>query len=442
MATSDTFPFDINARRFICPKAGCGRRLTLKFSTASTRFFINCFNDAHPRPFSHYFQAGVVPASTSVKAATPSAPIHPPQNSVHTTAQAPTSQRTCAIDVCLSLRVAKLCARAMCKSHCESRGGCMLHPLPPPPLLLPSLSSASMEVLNHIQEFTPVPRWAEQTQRDLKAREQHHRREEDDFLALLASPPLSQEEKDLQLALLLPSPPPPPSRLRSPTASSSRSRARSSLASSSRHQTSAVSSYSRSPLLCFSPSPPPPSMITDTLAQARRRSFILIDCQQDNKPANVSGIQDVPNWPYWRRSGTEHYQCYDKDLFTWITVGPSYVHNVTSGTLLVRTLNVRASDEQQHILRVAPLAPPSRVPDSVIEISSDEEDVVVVVSDYRPLERAKRRRIKVEPVTPAKSSGTKRRLPTLSPSPRARSHSSSPSVFPSRLLASPFRASH
>ncbi|KAJ7483033.1 hypothetical protein B0H11DRAFT_2232052 [Mycena galericulata] len=228
-----------------------------------------------------------------------------------------------------------------------------------------------------------------------------------------------------------------------------------------------------------SPLPNPPQR---TLAQFSEHSLLLVEFHEDGKPALVSGIQDLPDYPFWRRPGREPYQCYSQDYRTWMTVQPSYVHDLRNKRrVLIRSIGVVGSDEVVQIQQLhADVADAeetgliartnsrlsryttSHVPSSSSSLtapmtkgnskrsrkeSSDDDEVIIV--GYQ-------RAIKTEPVTPP----PKRHRPHLAldipiyPSPslpplsaststECPSTSSLPSpgsspVFPARVLSSPY----
>ncbi|KAJ7495270.1 hypothetical protein FB451DRAFT_1213727 [Mycena latifolia] len=311
-------PPNINSPAFRCPKPDCGRRLKLKYASSGVHakcYYLDCHNASHPDSKSmwYFFPRGVAPDRRP--ASSPPAPLpYTGQQSL---------RPTCTFKGCLKMKIARICSNRMCKAHCETTGGCLLHPVPLPSQTLPPLSGPSLSAFEALRPFAdPFPRYA-----------QAARLSEPQIPSSSPSPTLSQLESDRQYALLLSFD--DEDGAVSPSAPSTSSRD--------------SSSTSRLPHI-----------------QDDNQSTVLFFWSTDGAPVSIQLVEDCPSWPRLCLRDIAHllttpahphlddfYQCYSFSYHAWMRVSNKYPHALTHDQpILVRRLGVIGSDENDQLRRL------------------------------------------------------------------------------------------
>ncbi|KAJ7080695.1 hypothetical protein C8R44DRAFT_895294 [Mycena epipterygia] len=372
---------------------------------------IQCYNPAHVS-FSHFFPSGQAPAPAIAALLTAEADRRPRAHPSSST----TATDGCPMKNCKHTRVARMCDNQLCKSHCESRGGCRIHP--PPQASLPPFTGASLEAFKDIKSFAnAILNYYKEMER---------RAEQERVLAATPSPTLSQVETDHRYALLLSSEDTLHPFLARPASPMLQSGASTSRPSSlySAHSSSSTPSSSSAPV----------AHEATLFFWAVNAAPVVIQAIQD---------QDCLVWPQkWPRmrlldiepllKSVEHpqmdttYECYSFTYHSWMRISSTYVHDISAGQpLLIRRLGVVGSDEREHLRRLGVhssllKAPSPRtehaIPEGkgkkraiVVDTTSDDSDDEVIFVGYT-------RSIKKEPATPPRAGKRPRlsvQIPTI-----------------------------
>ncbi|KAJ7262965.1 hypothetical protein C8J57DRAFT_1334366 [Mycena rebaudengoi] len=376
----------LDDKKFHCPISGCGRRLYPAVTQSGARkdqTHLKCYNVHHKNfgpAFWHHFESPS-PVASSLSSTSTTSTSHPPTPAALPSVSGYHISKCAWLHGCQSTRVNRLCSNNMCSKHCRlTSGRCPLHEqsTTPMPKEQPNTHPSLDAIIRAVQEYS-------------SARSSAPRRS-------------NKMAPDLAAAIArLPSPSPSPSRP---------------------HRLSSSASG-----ISFAAN-------TTELFQ---RSAVLVQWTENLKAPLVTGIQNPPGWPLWTYDTDAPYECYSFQFDTWMTVKPSYVHNLAPGeALLIRHLGVTGKDENVHIQRArTQMFPPDspiiagktrkgkRRAQQIIELS-DDDDIVVKQEKVSPNCRPhKRLRLTTTIPTTTPSPPSSPLFPASIPLPPISSHATS-----------------